>query len=297
MQDGSRSTLQAIGLVCLAGLLFVVMNALVKALTATFHPVMLIWARCFFHVLVVVLLFPGKVPSILGARQKRVHVARGALLMCSTVLNFVALVFMPLGDVASITFTSPIMVAALAVLVLGERVGAWRWLAILAGFAGTLLVVRPVGAEVNIGAFLAFGCAACYAVYQISTRIVRETEPIVSLFYAGFVGTVVFSLLVPFWWQPPTLAQWGLFALVGAMGALGHLLVIMALQRGEASRISPFNYIQLVWAMAASWLVFGDVPSRWTLLGSGIIVASGLSLVWLGQREQRRVRLAARPGE
>jgi drug/metabolite transporter (DMT)-like permease len=288
--DTRRNTLQAIGLICLSGLLFVVMNAMVKGLTYEHNTVMIIWARYFFHVLTVVVIFPGKLVDVLRVRRVGVQLGRSLLLLLSTVCNFTALIFMPLGEVAAIIFMAPIIVAVLAVLVLRERVSLERWLTIAAGFAGAMLIVRPGAGSLNIGAVLALGCALSYALYQITTRLVRESEPIVSLLYGGLVGMIVFSALVPFWWEPPTMRVWLIFILVGALGAAGHLLVIMALQRAEASRVSPFTYVQLLWAMIASYLAFGDVPSMWTIVGAVVIVASGLHVYRLDLREHRMRR-------
>jgi drug/metabolite transporter (DMT)-like permease len=285
MPEDRKSTLEAIGLICLSGLLFVVMNAIVKALTDEHNQVMIVWARYFFHVLTVLLIFPGKLVDALRVRRVGMQLGRSVLLLLSTVCNFAALAYLPLADVAAIIFTAPVIVAVLAVVVLRERVSRARWLAIGAGFAGALLVVRPGVGSLNVGALLAFGCALSYAAYQVTTRLVRESEPIVSLLYGGLVGMLAFSLLAPFWWQPPTLRGWLVFALVGALGAAGHLLVIMALQRAEASRVSPFTYAQLVWAMIASFVAFGDVPTPWTVAGAIVIVASGLQLYRLGLRE------------
>jgi drug/metabolite transporter (DMT)-like permease len=282
-----RSTLEAIGLICLAGLLFVTMNAMVKSLTDEHNQVMIVWARYFFHVLTVALIFPGKLVDVLRARRVGMQLGRSILLLLSTVFNFAALVYLPLADVSSIIFTAPIIVAVLSVLMLRERVSVARWLAIGAGFAGAMLIVRPGAGTLNLGALLAFGCAVAYALYQVTTRLVRESEPIVSLLYGGLVGMVAFSLLVPFWWEAPTPQVWLLFALIGALGAAGHLLVIMALQRAEASRVSPFSYVQLLWAMLASFLVFGDVPSPWTILGALVIAMSGLQVYRLDMREHR----------
>jgi drug/metabolite transporter (DMT)-like permease len=292
-----HATLAAIGLVCLAGLVFVAMNAMVKALTAEHNQVMIVWARYFFHVLVVALLFPRALIGVLRTEQVGMQLGRSILLLLSTVFNFAALVYLPLADVASIIFTAPLLVALLAWAILRERVSAARWLAISAGFAGALLIIRPGAGSLNSGALLALGCALTYALYQVTTRMVRESEPVVSLLYGGLVGMLVASLLVPFWWQPPDLGTWLTFALVGALGAAGHLLVILALQRAEASRVSPFTYVQLLWAMLASLLMFGDVPSGWTVLGALVIAASGLQLYRLGLREQVRAEWPADAGQ
>lgn len=293
MDEGRRTILTAIGLMTAGGLLFAVMNAIVKALLARYPLLMLLWARTFFHVLAVALVIPAAVLGAVRTREPKTQLLRGALLATSTLLNFAALLFLPLGDVAAITFLSPILVAAIALLVLRERVGAVRWLAIGTGFLGALLIVRPSGAGIGPGALLALGCAAAYAVYQISTRIVREAEPLVSLLFSGLVGAILFSALLPFGWRTPSAVDLLLMVATGVLGAVGHLMIILALRRAEASRVSPFNYLQLVWAMAASYLVFGDVPSGATLAGAAIIVASGLWLYRLDTAELDRRRAAA----
>lgn len=291
LAGNEQHPLVAIGLVCLAGILFVVMNTLVKALQPDHHVIVLLWARTFFHVAFVVVVFPRAVMGAIRTAQLPVQLGRSVLLTGSTICNFFALLFLPLGEVSAITFVSPILVAALAAGFLRERVGLTRWLAIGAGFLGVLAIIRPgVGAAVNPGALLAFACACFYAVYQISTRIVREAEPIVSLLFSGLVGAVIFSLAVPFYWDWPSLPHLALFVAIGSLGAVGHLLVIMALQRAEASKVSPFNYVQLVWAMLASFLAFGEIPSPWTALGAVIIVASGLFLYRLDMAERARLQ-------
>ena len=192
------TTARAILLVCLAGLLFVTMNSLVKGLTPL-RPgdadlgALLLPRPADPYAVSPPLPEPAPRTSLV-----RVQLGRSVLLLLATVLNFLALFWLPLGEVAAITFTSPIIVAALAVPVLGERVGRARWRAILCGFAGALLIIQPGAETMNTGALLAFGCAVAYALYQISTRIVREAEPMVSLLYGGLVGMVATSLLVPF---------------------------------------------------------------------------------------------------
>lgn len=288
MEEGKRNILVAIGLVTAGGFLFAVMNAIVKALLARYPVLMLLWARTFFHVLFVGLVIPAAVVGALRTREPGIQLLRSVLLGSSTLLNFSALMYLPLGDVAAITFLSPILVAAIAALVLRERVSAVRWLAIGTGFLGALLIVRPTGAGTGPGAFLALGCAAAYATYQISTRMVREAEPLVSLLFSGLAGAALFTLLLPWGWRTPTPVDLALMAATGVLGAIGHLMIILALRRGEASRVSPFNYLQLVWAMGASYLAFGDVPAPATLVGAVIIVGSGLWLYRLDVAELAR---------
>jgi drug/metabolite transporter (DMT)-like permease len=280
-------TLQGFALFTVGGLFFVVVNATAKALTTELDPVMVIWARYLFHVLLVAFCFPRAVLGVARTSQLWPQIGRSVLLMLSTIFNFVALTLMPLADVSAIIFTTPLLVAGLAVPLLGERVTLGRWLAIGLGFAGALLVARPGMGSVGVGALLAFGCALTYALYQISTRLMREAEPLVSLLYSGLAGAILFSALVPWFWQRASLGQWLLMLTMGGCGAFGHLLVIMALQRAEASRLSPLTYLQLLWAILASLLVFGDVPGLVMLLGSALIAGSGL-WVWRLDRAERR---------
>ncbi len=295
MTGEQRQALIAVLLVIASGILFVIMNTMVKAMTQTMDTMVIIWARYFFHVAFVVVVFPKSVVGLFRTGQVLVQVGRSTLLLGSTVANFLALALMSLADVSAIIFTAPILVAALAVLVLKERVAAWRWVLIGLGFSGAMIIIQPGGGGFGLGAVLSLACAACYALYQVTTRIVREAVPIVSLLYSGLVGVVVISLVVPFYWQAPTAAEWLMFVVIGSLGAGGHLLVIMALQRAEASKVAPFTYVQLVWAMLASLVVFGDVPGVATLIGAAVIVTSGLLLYRLDLREAAtRARTSAR---
>jgi drug/metabolite transporter (DMT)-like permease len=287
---------QAFALFNLGGLFFVVINIGAKALTPELGPVTVIWLRYLVHVLLVAVCFPRTVPGLVHSSQRGAQIGRSVLLMLSTVFNFTALTFLPLADVAAIIFTAPLIVAGLAMLLLGERVGVARWLAIGLGFMGALLIVRPGMGAFNAGVPLAFGCAVAYALYQVSTRLVREAEPLVSLLYSGLAGLAVSTVLVPWLWQAPTPGQWLLAILMGACGAFGHLLVIMALQRAEASRLSPWTYLQLLWALLASLVVFGDVPSPPMLAGVAVIVGSGLWIWRLGRADRPAPGPGAGPG-
>jgi len=295
MTPAQRQALVAVLLLIASGMLFVVMNTMVKAMTATIDTMVITWGRYFFHVAFVVLLFPRAAFGVFRSGQIGVQIGRSVLLLGSTVTNFLALSLMSLADVSAIIFTAPILVAFLAVLMLKERVAAMRWVLIGLGFSGALIIVQPGGGSFGLGAVLALACAGCYALYQITTRIVREAEPIVSLLYGGLVGVVALSLVVPFFWQPLAPLDWAMLVVIGSLGAGGHLLVILALQRAEASRMAPLTYLQLVWAMLASLVVFGDAPGLATLLGAAVIVTSGLLLYRMDLREAATARPAAPP--
>jgi drug/metabolite transporter (DMT)-like permease len=193
----------------------------------------------------------------------------------------------PVADATAVSFTSPLLVAVLAAPVLGERVGVAQWVSIAVGFTGALIVIRPTGEGASPYAFLVLGSAVCYALYQLLTRRVAGVDaPETSVTYSALAGTLVLSTLVPFVWQTPgQLSHWFMLAMLGLLGAAGHYCVARALLWAPASIISPFHYVQLIWAAALGYLVFGDVPSGWTWLGAAIIAGSGLSIV---VRETRR---------
>ena len=281
--------LRGIALIVTATVLFVTMNAGVKYLSASLPTVELVWARTLGHLLFVAALFAPAHGGwrLLVTRNLRVQLGRSLLLLVSTSLFFTALGWVPLADSTAVSFTAPIIVAALAGPFLGERVGGGHWASIAVGFLGALVVIRPTGAGASPYAFLVLGSAVCYALYQILTRRVGAVDPPeTSVTYSALVGTLVLSAIVPFYWRPPEHpAHWLILGMLGLFGGLGHYCVARALLWGPASIISPFHYVQLVWAAAAGYLAFGDVPSAWTWVGSAIIVLSGLHIAW---RETRR---------
>jgi drug/metabolite transporter (DMT)-like permease len=177
-------------------------------------------------------------------------------------------------------------------------VGLSQWGSIAVGFVGALIVIRPTGEGASPYAFLVVGSAVCYALYQLLTRRVAGVDaPETSVTYSALVATLVLSALVPFFWQTPQrLGHWLMLATLGLLGAVGHYCVARALLWAPASIVSPFHYVQLVWASALGYLVFGDVPSAWMWLGAAIIVASGLSIVVRETRVAREPRTVREPG-
>ena len=198
-----------------------------------------------------------------------------------------------LTEVTSITFASPLVVALLARPILGERIGAHRLAAVLTGFAGVLVVTRPGVGGLHAAALLAVVAACANALYSLTTRLVAANDASeTTLFYTGLVGSPVFLPVTPFVWAcRPHPLTWLLLAALGAFGALGHWLLILAHRRAPASVLAPFFYVQLLWATALGFLVFGETPDRWTLVGGAIVMASGLYLV-----SRERTRLPAAGG-
>lgn len=264
-----------------ATVLFVCMNAIAKGLSANLPAVEVVWARSAGHFVFIVALL-GPVHGwarLFETGNFPLQIGRSLLQVGSQMLFFSAIGHVQLADATTVSFTAPFVVAAFAGPMLKERVGVSHWVAIGAGFAGALIVIRP-GASMSSYLLLILGSSVCYAFYQLLTRRVAAYDrPEASVTYSALVGTILLSLLVPFnWTTPDGASQWLGLAALGLLGAIGHYLVAHALTVAAASIISPFHYVQLIWAAAAGYLVFGDVPSAWTWLGAAVIIGSGLAI-------------------
>lgn len=268
-----------IGLMVLAILLFTLMDTIGKTLTATYPVSQVVWARYAFHLLLVLAFLPWLGTGLVRTRYPVLQVVRGVLLAFGTLFMFTAISFIPLADAYTVTFVAPLLVTLLSVPLLKEHVGWRRWSAVVAGFVGVLIVLRPGLGVMHWAASLPLITAMCFALYQILTRIVSGgagESPFAMWFYLALVGALTLSLLAPFVWQPVAPAHWPLMLVMGALGGAGHLVLIRGLTLAPASLLSPFTYSQIVWGLLIGYLVFGDVADVWTLLGCTVIVASGL---------------------
>jgi len=209
------------------------------------------------------------------------QIGRSALLLGSTVLNFFAIKWLQLDQALTITFSTPFLVAALSGPVLGEWVGPRRWAAIAVGFLGVLVVTRPGFNAIHPAALLSAGAAICYAAYALATRVLARTDSSqTTLFYSNLVGAIVtVPPVIAVWTEPDSLLVGLLMLTTGGLASLGHYLLIVAHRLAPASVLSPFIYSQLAWTTALGYVVFGDVPNRWTVAGASIVIASGLYLL------------------
>jgi drug/metabolite transporter (DMT)-like permease len=269
--------LQAALLMITAAACFVGMTSTVKLLSSELSTPQIVWGRYAAHLLIVLVLLRGRLGGVVATARPRVQFARSLLMFAATSLSFLALRWLPLAEVAAIMFLTPVIVTALAALILGEAVGIRRWAAVATGFAGAVVVIRPGLEAVHPAAIAAVLCSASYASYQVTTRLVGDSAPpAVSLFYSCAVGVLASSLMLPFVWQPPDTAGWALMALSGTFGALGHLAMIAALSRAPASFVTPFTYTQLIWATVVGFVLFGELPDLYTYIGAALIAGSGL---------------------
>jgi drug/metabolite transporter (DMT)-like permease len=272
---------------------FSVLDGIIKSLSAR-HPVpLLVWARWGFQVLAMLLwLAPKMGVGMLRTRNLRMQLLRGCLLVGSSLFFMTALSRLPLADATALNYTTPTIVIVLAILFLNERLTPARLAFVVAGLAGMLMIVQP-GAEIFKGASLfALGSAACYAVYQITTRMLAGEDPRVSLFYPALVGALLMTFVWP-WFGTRIDVSWMdalLLAGIGVLGTVGHFLFILAFQRAPASALTPFTYVQVVFATLIGWQVYGYFPGALTLSGMALIVGSGLLLTW---HERRRALIAA----
>lgn len=267
---------------CCAVVSFSCIDASGKFLIHHMDTLQVVWARYFFAaVLTLIFTNPITRPGLTRTRRPFLQVGRSALLLLSTILNLFALHWLQLDEVLSILFSTPLMVAALCVPLLGETVGWRRWAAIVVGFVGVLVVVRPGLGGMHPAALLSFGGAICYALYVVATRFLsRSDSSDTTQFYTNLVGAVAMCCVIPFVWTTPESAFIaGLMVLIGAFGGGGHYLLILAHRRAPASALAPFIYTQMVWTTALGFLVFGDLPHRWTIVGGLIVISSGLYLL------------------
>ena len=272
------------------------MNVLARYLSAEYSTTQIVWARYTGHLMFALILFmPKHGIGLLRAQKPGVHIIRSVLMFCCTCMFFLAVRYIEVPIASAINFTSPIIVTALAVPFLGEKVGIRRWIAVLVGFCGALIIIRPGGAESHWAMFLVIGTAFFYAVYQVLTRKYASSDSAeTSITYIALIGALMTTVALPFDYRLPTSAlDYGLFILIGFLGGLGHFLVIKAFRLGEASLLSPLNYGQLLMATLLTFLIFGTLPDAITWLGAGIIVGSGLYITYREAQRARSSRIAA----
>lgn len=287
--DTRRNRLIGILLFCGAVLCFSFLDGTAKWLNHAMPSLQTVWARYASNVLIVcAILNPITHPRAYRTSRLKIQLLRSFLLFFSTAMNFIALRYLQLAETISIGFVTPLLVALLAVPILGERIGLQRLIAILVGFAGVLVVMRPGIDGLHPAAFLTLiGCVA-YGLYTILTRLLASHDSTeTTMVYSGLVGFGIVSLMMPFVWVTPP--DWKVIAgmcAIGVFASLGHYLLILAHQRAPASTLIPFMYTQLIWMILVGYIAFGDVPDLYTLIGGGIVIASGLYLLWQERRSK-----------
>lgn len=286
-QEAERARLTAIGLMLLALAFFSTLDTAAKWLaTREGIPVMqLSWLRFLVQFLGLLILVPAlglmSLESLFTTKKFAKQIVRSTLMAATTLFNFLALQYLRLDQTITIVFLAPLVVAALAGPLLGEWVGWRRAIAIAVGFAGVLIAVRPGFGDVHPAVIYSFLAMAAYALFMLLTRHLAPYDPpLVTLFFSMFVGTLFGAPVALLQWVwPDSWTTWALLLSLGLLGGTGHFLFILAYSRAPASAISPFLYAQLITMVAMGYLVFGDVPDLWTMIGASVIIASGIYLI------------------
>ena len=286
--DSARNRLIGIGLVSAAYLLFSLLDGSAKWLVGTLPVIVVVWLRFVTHaVFAGVVLFPVRGLALVKTSHLRWHMLRALMFMAMTGINFWALQYLQLTVTASIFFSVPIMIALASAPLLGEKLDAGRWLAILAGFAGVLVIVRPGSAEFHPAMLAAVVNAILYAAFLLMTRRLAAYDSPETIQYLPAVGAAIG--LTPFalatWESPSGWLEWTVACLLGVLGGFGHYLLALAHRYAPSSVIAPFLYQQVIYMALFGYLVFGDVPSPAVWLGAAIVIASGLYLFY---REKNR---------
>jgi drug/metabolite transporter (DMT)-like permease len=282
-RPASSRKLVGIGLMLSAMAVLPFLDAIAKYLGQQGVPVMqIVWARLFFGAFLTMpfaLRLAG--PRGLIPNMPLMHAVRAALMIAATAFFFAGLHYLSIADTLAIFFVQPLIVTMLSPLVLGETVGLRRWSAVIIGFIGTLIIIRPGFQELNPGVFLALGSGASLAIYLLLTRRIAGSAPaMVTTFYTSLMGAIITSVIVLFVWQTPTPEQWMFFVLLSAIANGGHFLIIRAYDHAEASLLAPLAYTEMIMATIVGWYVFGDFPDMWTFIGVGILIACAIYISW-----------------
>lgn len=252
-----------------------------------------IWGRYLGHLLLMLLLLlPVYGRTIFSANRPGMQVLRSLILLLDTACFFYGLTMIGLAEATAIFFTVPALVVVLSIPLLGERVRLPAVLAIALGFVGTLVIVRPGSGttdDMALGALFIFIAACCTALYNVITRKLADADPLpVTLFYTAMIGALVSSLVVPFHWQLPSQPfDWMALLSIGVFGGLAHSAIIAAHKFANATTVAPFMYSQIFWALLLGWLMFEQLPDRYSFAGGALVIASGLYLLYSGRQSRR----------
>ena len=286
--DSAGNRLVGIGIVSITYVLFTLLDGSAKWLVGSVPVIVVVWLRFAMHVVVAsIVLFPLRGASLVKTGHLRWHALRALMFVAMTGINFWALQYLQLAVTSSIYFVVPIIIALLAAPLLGEKLDRGRWAAILAGFAGVLVIVRPWSAEFHPAMLASIVNAVLYALFNLMTRRLAAYDSPETIQFLPAVGASI--VLAPFalaaWQSPAGWLEWGVLCLLGVCGGLGHYLLALAHRYAPATVLAPFLYQQVIYMAIFGYLVFGDVPAPAVWTGAAIVVASGL---YLFARERAR---------
>jgi len=282
--------MKAITFNLLAWVMLPIMDGFAKYLSSDLPVLQITWARYFFTVaftLPIMFFFFKK--NLVWTDKPKLQLIRGLILLTANVCFFYSISIISLAKALTLAFIAPLIVTAFSPIFLGEKVGFRRWSAVIIGFIGSMVVIRPGFVEINLASLAALGTGVMYGFYLIITRKLSSSDnPLLTLLLTGVVGAIIISFVMPFVWVKPTLNQWSMMAAIGIFACIGHLFIILSLKYADASKLAPFSYFEIVTNIIIGYYFFSDFPDKWTFLGLFIIILSG---IYISRRENIVKRL------
>ena len=255
-----------------------IMDGFAKYLSSTLPVLQITWSRYFFTVVIVLpimLVFFRK--NLTWTEQPKLQLIRGLLLFCANILFFYSISIISLAKALTLAFIAPLIVTALSPVLLGEKVGFRSWAAVITGFIGSLIVIRPGFVEINLASMAALGTGVLYGFYLIVTRKLRNSDsPLLTLLLTGVVGVIIGSAIMPSVWVQPTVSEWYMMFAIGFFASIGHFFLILSLKYADASKLAPFGYFEIVTNIIIGYFFFKHLPDYWHFLGLFIIISSGI---------------------
>ena len=278
--------MKAIVLNLSAWVMLPIMDGFAKYLSSTLPVLQITWSRYFFTVVIVLpimLIFFRK--NLTWTEKPKLQLIRGLLLFCANILFFYSISIISLAKALTLAFIAPLIVTALSPVLLGEKVGFKRWTAVIIGFIGSLVVIRPGFVEFNLASIAALGTGILYGFYLIITRKLHDADnPLLTLLLTGIVGAILGTMIMPTVWVQPTITEWYMMFAIGFFASLGHLFLILSLKYADASKLAPFSYFEIVTNIIIGFYFFSHFPDNWTFLGLFIIILSG---IYISRREKQ----------
>ena len=272
----------------LAWVILPVMDGLAKYLSVDLPVLQIVWARYFFTVVITlsfIIIFFRK--QLVWTSKPKLQLFRGLILLCANMLFFYAISIISLTKALTLAFVAPLIVTALSPFILGEIVGYRRWLAVIIGFIGSLIVIRPGLIEFNLATLAALGTGFFYGIYFIITRKLHTADsPLLTLLITGVVGAIILSAYMPFSWIEPNPNQWLFMFCIGLCASVGHFFLILSLKYADASKLAPLSYFEIVTNVIIGYYFFSDFPDIWTWIGLLIIINSG---IYISVRERSKL--------
>ena len=264
------------------------MDTIAKYLSSEISFFQITWARYFFTVVwTLPFMFFFFKKNLKWSENPKLQILRGMTLLSANICFFYSISVISMAKALTLAFIAPLVTTALSPIILGEKVGIKRWSAVIVGFIGSLVVIRPGLIEFNIATIAALGTGFFYGVYLIITRKLHTVDnPLLTLLITGVVGAIISSLFVPIVWINLSQSQWLWLALMGIFACLGHLLLIYSLRYADASKLAPFGYFEIITNIILGYYFFNDFPDLWTFSGLFIIISSG---IYVFRRELKNI--------